>query len=46
MDKSAVTFSEQPLKVGTAYTKVKPDIGSAKPSDLKARFENIVSIKS
>lgn len=43
MDKSAVAFGEQPSKVGTAYTKVKPDIGSAKPSDLKAKFENIVS---
>lgn len=46
MDKSAVTFNEEPSKVGTTYTKVKPDIGSAKPSDIKAKFENIVSISS
>lgn len=42
MDKSAVTFNEQPTKVGTTYNKVKPDIGTAKPSDLKAKFEQMV----
>lgn len=44
MDKSAVTFNEQPTKVGTTYTKTKPDIGSAKPSDLKAKFEQMVRV--
>ncbi|XP_053671803.1 src substrate cortactin isoform X2 [Anopheles nili] len=39
MDKSAVGFQEQD-KIGTNYTKVKPDIGSAKPSNLRAKFEN------
>lgn len=27
MDKSALTFQENPDKTGTNYTKVKPDIG-------------------
>lgn len=39
MDKSALGFQEQD-KIGTNYTKVKPDIGSAKPSNIRARFEN------
>lgn len=43
MDKSAVTFNDEPSKVGTTYTKPKPDVGSVKPSDLKAKFENMVS---
>ncbi|KAK4882114.1 hypothetical protein RN001_005433 [Aquatica leii] len=41
MDKSAVAFGDQPSSVGTTYTKTKPDIGSAKPSELRARFENM-----
>jgi cortactin len=40
MDKSAVGFSEESAKIGTNYTKVKPDIGGAKPSNLRDRFEN------
>ncbi|GLV44065.1 cortactin [Carabus blaptoides fortunei] len=40
MDKSAASFNEQPEKVGTVYTKAKPDIGNAKPSALRAKFEN------
>lgn len=40
MDKSAIGFQSQPDKVGTNYTKVKPDIGGAKPSNLRAKFEN------
>lgn len=40
MDKSAVGFKENPEKVGTNYMKTKPDIGSAKPSNLRAKFEN------
>ncbi|XP_055679520.1 src substrate cortactin [Lutzomyia longipalpis] len=40
MDKSAIGFGEAP-KVGTNYTKVKPDIGGAKPSSLRAKFENL-----
>ncbi|XP_057665083.1 src substrate cortactin [Diorhabda carinulata] len=39
-DKSAANF-EPPGKVGTNYTKVKPDIGGAKPSDLRAKFETL-----
>lgn len=42
MDKSAVGFQEQD-KIGTNYTKVKPDIGSAKPSNIRARFENFAA---
>ncbi|XP_031623203.1 hematopoietic lineage cell-specific protein [Contarinia nasturtii] len=45
MDKSALTFQENPDKTGTNYTKVKPDIGSAKPSNLRARFENFAKEK-
>ncbi|XP_066153204.1 src substrate cortactin isoform X2 [Euwallacea fornicatus] len=44
VDKSAAAFDE-PSKVGTNYTKVKPDIGGAKPSDLRVKFENM-SIQS
>nr|XP_023013740.1 src substrate cortactin [Leptinotarsa decemlineata] len=39
-DKSAANF-DPPNKVGTNYTKVKPDIGGAKPSDLRAKFETM-----
>uniref|UniRef100_A0A182QK20 SH3 domain-containing protein n=1 Tax=Anopheles farauti TaxID=69004 RepID=A0A182QK20_9DIPT len=42
MDKSALGFQEQE-KIGTNYTKVKPDIGSAKPSNLRAKFENFAA---
>ncbi|XP_058461609.1 src substrate cortactin isoform X2 [Malaya genurostris] len=42
MDKSALGFQEQD-KIGTNYTKVKPDIGSAKPSNIRARFENFAA---
>lgn len=45
MDKSALTFQENPEKPGTNYTKVKPDIGSAKPSNLRAKFENFAKVK-
>lgn len=31
--------------MGTNYTKVKPDIGGAKPSDLRAKFETLVSLQ-
>ncbi|XP_055378063.1 src substrate cortactin [Condylostylus longicornis] len=41
MDKSAVGFGETKDKIGTNYTKVKPDIGGAKPSNLRAKFENL-----
>ncbi|XP_055587479.1 src substrate cortactin isoform X2 [Uranotaenia lowii] len=43
MDKSALGFKEQD-KVGTNYTKTKPDIGSAKPSNIRARFENFALV--
>lgn len=42
MDKSALGFQEQD-KIGTNYTKTKPDIGSAKPSNIRARFENFAA---
>lgn len=42
VDKSAANFDE-PTKVGTNYTKTKPDIGGAKPSDLRAKFESMSS---
>lgn len=45
MDKSAVGFQENPDKTGTSYAKVKPDIGSAKPSNLRAKFENFAKEK-
>lgn len=41
MDKSAVGFQDQGDKIGTNYSKTKPDISGAKPSNLKARFENL-----
>ncbi|XP_045460451.1 src substrate cortactin-like [Harmonia axyridis] len=41
VDKSATTYNEEPEKVGTNYTKVKPDIGDAKPSNLRAKFESL-----
>ena len=44
MDKSAVSFDDVQQKVGTNYDKVKPDIGGAKPSDLRAKFEQMVSV--
>lgn len=42
MDKSAVSFQDNPDRPGANYSKVKPDIGSAKPSNLRAKFENLV----
>lgn len=44
MDRSAVGFQENPDKIGTNYTKTKPDIGSAKPSNLRAKFENLAKV--
>jgi hypothetical protein len=32
-------------KVGTNYTKQKPDIGGAKPSSIRAKFENMAKEK-
>lgn len=43
VDKSAATFNETPDKVGTNYTKVKPDIGEAKPSNVRAKFQSMIS---
>jgi cortactin len=40
MDKSAVGFQADVGKIGTNYSKVKPDILGAKPGNLKAKFEN------
>lgn len=40
MDKSAVGFTDA-SKVGTNYIKTKPDISGAKPSNLRAKFENM-----
>lgn len=44
MDRSAVGFQENPDKIGTNYTKTKPDIGGAKPSNLRAKFENFAKV--
>jgi cortactin len=41
VDKSAHDFNEQPERVGTNYEKSRPDIGSAKPSNIRAKFENL-----
>lgn len=41
VDKSAHGFGESQEKVGTSYQKHKPDIGSSKPSSLRAKFENL-----
>jgi cortactin len=46
VDKSATSFNEEPAKVGTNYIKVKPDIGNAKPGDLRAKFEHMSSQES
>uniref|UniRef100_A0A336LL60 CSON013696 protein n=1 Tax=Culicoides sonorensis TaxID=179676 RepID=A0A336LL60_CULSO len=40
MDKSAVGFQDEPEKPGNNYSKTKPDIAGAKPSNIRARFEN------
>uniref|UniRef100_U5EZJ7 Putative cortactin n=1 Tax=Corethrella appendiculata TaxID=1370023 RepID=U5EZJ7_9DIPT len=40
MDKSAVGFHEAETTI-KYYQKIKPDIGTAKPSILKAKFENL-----
>lgn len=45
MDKSAVGFQDNSNKTGTNYTKTKPDIGSVKPSNLRAKFENFAKEK-
>lgn len=44
VDKSAHQFGEVE-KVGTNYTKQKPDIGGAKPSSIRAKFENMAKEK-
>ncbi|KAJ8709021.1 hypothetical protein PYW07_008847 [Mythimna separata] len=44
VDASAHRFDEVG-KVGTNYTKHKPDIGGAKPSSLRAKFENMAKEK-
>lgn len=42
MDKSAAGYdAKDKQQVGTAYTKVKPNIEGAKPSNLRAKFENL-----
>lgn len=44
MDKSAVGFTDESVKIGTAYTKTKPDICGAKPSSLRSKFENFQQV--
>ncbi|XP_030373926.1 src substrate cortactin [Scaptodrosophila lebanonensis] len=42
MDKSATGYDDSgKQQVGTSYTKVKPNIEGAKPSNLRAKFENL-----
>ncbi|CAH1119337.1 unnamed protein product [Phaedon cochleariae] len=43
-DKSASSF-DPPAKVGTNYTRTKPDIGGAKPSELRSKFETLAQEK-
>ncbi|CAK1545756.1 unnamed protein product [Leptosia nina] len=44
VDKCAHAFDEV-QKVGTNYTKQKPDIGGAKPSSIRDKFENMAKEK-
>lgn len=44
VDKSAHAFGAAD-KVGTNYTRPKPDIGGAKPSSIRAKFENMAKEK-
>ncbi|XP_046972139.1 src substrate cortactin [Vanessa cardui] len=44
VDKCAHRFDEVE-KVGTNYTKQRPDIGAAKPSSIRAKFENMAKEK-
>ncbi|KAF7266052.1 cortactin [Rhynchophorus ferrugineus] len=46
VDKSAAGFDDHSTKVGTNYTKTKPDIAGAKPSELRERFETMSSQES
>ncbi|XKL64625.1 hypothetical protein PGB90_004711 [Kerria lacca] len=41
VDKSAHNFNEQTEEIGTKYEKEKPFSGNAKPSSLRAKFENL-----
>lgn len=41
MDKCAVGFQDAPDKIGTNYTKVKPEVLGTKPSVLRAKFEDM-----
>ncbi|BES94040.1 Cortactin [Nesidiocoris tenuis] len=41
VDQSAHNFSEPSENIGAKYKKVKPEIGSMKPSNLRAKFENL-----
>lgn len=41
VDKSAHNFSEPNEKIGSNYQKVKPEIGSMKPSNLRMKFEGL-----
>lgn len=45
MDKSAVGFQDAPDQIGTNYSKVKPEVMGAKPSVLRAKFEDL-NVKS
>ncbi|KAK9884922.1 hypothetical protein WA026_009159 [Henosepilachna vigintioctopunctata] len=41
VDKSAASYGDEPDRVGTNYSRVRPDIGDAKPSNLRAKFESM-----
>uniref|UniRef100_A0A182VPR9 SH3 domain-containing protein n=1 Tax=Anopheles minimus TaxID=112268 RepID=A0A182VPR9_9DIPT len=43
MHESQLDHKIEQDKIGTNYKKVKPDIGSAKPSNLRAKFENFAA---
>lgn len=45
MDKSAVAYDDgTKQQIGTNYTKTKPVIEGAKPSNLRAKFENLAKV--
>uniref|UniRef100_A0A1L8ED22 Putative src substrate cortactin n=2 Tax=Haematobia irritans TaxID=7368 RepID=A0A1L8ED22_HAEIR len=45
MDKSAVSYDDGgKQQIGTNYTKTKPVIEGAKPSNLRAKFENLAKV--
>jgi len=40
-DKSALSYDDQPEKIGTNYQKTKPELPTKNAGNLRARFENM-----